>query len=53
MFRHDLGFVDSITGWLASNRIGSTSVNAKFIVKDWSGDAACNEKVPVTVDDVS
>ena len=49
----NFGFMDSIAGRAAGNRVCGAGVDAKFVVEDGSRCSTCSERVPATVDDVS
>ena len=51
MIVDDFGFMDAVTRGPASDRLGGSSVDAKFIVEDRSADAGRVEGVPVGSDD--
>ena len=47
----NLGFVDAVAWWTASDWFGVAGVDAKFIVEDGAADAVRSKRVPVFVDD--
>ena len=46
----DLGFVDAVAWWTASDRFGVAGVDAEFIIENGAADALWGERVPVLVD---
>ena len=44
------GFVDTITRWFATDRVGVAGVDAEFVVQDGPADTRGDKRVPVALD---
>ena len=50
---HNFRFMHAVADWSTGDWVGGASVDAEFIVEEWSVDAGRSERVPVFLDNLS